>query len=288
MPRRTDRRERRDRAGGTAVAPSDKHSLKRDTRRPARTPTLIQQWPLLVGLTSVLAVLLAGVAIVLSLLSVSVTGRVSPIGSQSPAGATSVTVAGAPGQDPRVLATPSGPGLPVAIDRRTKGRADAPVVITEWFDFQCPACGRFALTSEPEIDRLYVQTGKVRYIFRNLAFLGPESVYAAEAAEAAAAQGRYWDFAKMVFSQQNGENRGAFSPDNLKRFASALGLDMKAFNDALDRGVYREAILAEKKEGDAAGIKATPSFLINGRLLPNVPSVDSLGKLIDEEAAKKP
>lgn len=199
----------------------------------------------------------------------------------SVSGWSSAPIAG-PGSSP-VAANPE----PSQGDPRSKGSLEAPVVITEWLDFQCPACGSYALNQEPEIQRLYVDTGKARFVDRNMAFLGPESTFAAEAAQCAADQGRYWAFRTLLFQRQRGENQGAFRPENLKRFAAELGLDQKAFNSCLDGGVYRNFVQRETREGEAQGVRATPSFQVNGRLIPGVPSVQALGRLIEEEIARR-
>ena len=173
------------------------------------------------------------------------------------------------------------------LERRTKGSPSAPVVITEWFDYQCPACRTYSLSREPEIERLYVDTGKVRFVSRNLPFLGPESFLAAEAAECAADQGRYWAYRTLLFQRWRGENVGAYSVENLKRLASELGLDRGRFDACLDGGKYREAVLAEVREGSALGVRATPTFFINGRPISGVPSVERMGSLIEEELARR-
>jgi protein-disulfide isomerase len=172
-------------------------------------------------------------------------------------------------------------------ERASLGFPDAPVVITEWIDFQCRACRIFALNREPELVRRYIETGQVRLVSRSLAFLGAESVLAAEAAEAAADQGRYWEYRKLLFERQQGENRGTFLPDNLRRFAAELGLDQAAFKEALERGKYRSAVLAETRLGESLGVNATPTLFVNGQKVEGVPSMDRLARIIEEELAKR-
>lgn len=218
-----------------------------------------QQWLLLVALASALGLLLGTGMIILSLMSVSSYPTAPVVKGRDPAG----------------------------LERRTKGSPNAPVVITEWSDFQCPACARFALTREPVLERLYADSGKVRFVYRNLPFLGPESVWAADAAECAADQGRYWDYRTLLFQRQRGENRGAFSLENLKRFAAELGLDQGAFSACLDQGKHRTAIQEEMREGDRLGVDATPTFFINGRMIDGIPSVEAFQKMIEEELARK-
>ncbi len=242
------------RTEGPAVSPGRRGG--RDPRGPASLPA---RWPLLVVLASTLGLALGVVMIALNLISASMPVSTASIGRN-----------------------PDSQGW----ERRTLGNPDAKVVITEWSDFQCPACRAYALTREPVLEQQYLSTGKVRFVYRNFAFLGPESIFAAEAAEAAADQGRYFDYRALLWQRQRGENLGAFKAENLKAFAAELGLDQKKFNEALDSGKYRSAVLAEQKEGEALGVNATPTLMINGQIVPGVPSVEKMKALIDEELAK--
>jgi protein-disulfide isomerase len=111
----------------------------------------------------------------------------------------------------------------------------------------------------------YIETGKVKVVYHNFAFIGPESEWAAQAAECANDQGKYWDYNYYLFDHQTGENVGAFSRDNLKRFATELKLDRGAFDACFDGGKYVELVQKETADARTRGIQATPSFYINGR-----------------------
>jgi len=154
------------------------------------------------------------------------------------------------------------------------GDPNAPVTVYEYADFQCPACGVFARQYKPRIEADYIQTGKVRLVFRNFAFLGPESLWAAEAAYCAAEQGGFWAYHDKLFANQRGENRGAFSKTNLVRFARELGLKEQDFKECLDSERYKQKVQDDIREGKAQGIDATPSFIVNGEL---IRGVDYLG-----------
>lgn len=147
------------------------------------------------------------------------------------------------------------------------GDPNAPVTVYEYADYQCPACGYFAKQHRPKIEDDYIKTGKVRLVFKNFAFLGQESVWAAEAAYCAAEQGGFWAYHDKLFANQRGENRGAFSKPNLVRFARELGLKVEDFQLCLDSGRYRQKVLDESREGEAAGITSTPSFIVNGQIV---------------------
>ncbi len=229
------------------------------------TVTLLppRRWPLLVALASTFGVVLGVVVIALNLASVS-----APVSG--------------------VARAPVGPAAALqGPDRRSLGNPNAPVVVTEWSDFQCPACRLYALNREPSLEKEYVEAGKVRFVYRNFAFLGPESILAAEAAECAADQGRYWDYRSTLWQRQRGENQGAFRPENLKGFAAELGLDQAKFDACLDNGTHRAEVLAEEKEGEALGVNATPTLFINSRKMQGVPSLDTMKAAIEEELAKK-
>lgn len=147
------------------------------------------------------------------------------------------------------------------------GDPSALVTVYEYADYQCPACGIFARQYKPRIEEDYIKTGKVRLVFKNFAFLGQESVWAAEAAYCAAEQGGFWAYHDKLFANQRGENRGAFSKANLVRFARELGLKPEDFQMCLDSGRYRQKVQDELREGEAQGITSTPSFIVNGQIV---------------------
>ena len=183
----------------------------------------------------------------------------------------------------------------------TLGSPDAPVTIIEFADFQCPFCAAVAgknwraieyLRSkdpdwEPIVPNLkpYIEAGQVKFIFRNFPFLGPESQWAAEAAECAHEQGRFWDYYDKLWANQKGENTGAFSKENLKRFAAELGLETKAFNRCLDSGKYAEEVRDDKEEGQRLGVRGTPAFFINGQLVTGAQPFSAVKQLIERELA---
>ncbi|RME08443.1 MAG: hypothetical protein D6803_01215 [Anaerolineae bacterium] len=111
----------------------------------------------------------------------------------------------------------------------------------------------------------YISQGLVRLGYVHFAFLGEESFWAAEASECAAEQDAFWEFHDYLFEHQNGENRGAFSKDNLKQFAADLGLDTAAFNECLDSGKYSDLVQEEVNQAQQLGVRSTPTFVVNGQ-----------------------
>jgi protein-disulfide isomerase len=141
----------------------------------------------------------------------------------------------------------------------------APVVIEEFSDFQCAFCRQFFLETEKPLIEQYVSTGKVYFIYRTLgSWLGPGSQYAAEAAYCAGDQDMFWEYHDTLFTNQR---RMEFSPVNLIQFADELGLDLIKFGDCVESSKYREQINKDLADGISAGVRGTPSFLINGRLV---------------------
>ncbi|MEW6287369.1 MAG: thioredoxin domain-containing protein [Chloroflexota bacterium] len=156
----------------------------------------------------------------------------------------------------------------VARTRHFKGDPNAPVTIIEFGDFQCPYCGQFFSRTEPQIYERYIQSGKVRFGYFHFAFLGEESNWAAQAAECAAEQNKFWEYHDKLYNSQSGENQGAFSRDNLKRFADELGLDTSAFSECLDSGRYAQLVSNESSMASSIGVNSTPTFLlVNGQFI---------------------
>ncbi len=117
----------------------------------------------------------------------------------------------------------------------------------------------------PQIVRDYVDTGKATLVYKHTAFLGPESSWAAIAAECAADQNRFWDFHNLLFSRQSGENQGAFNKDKLLGFATELKLDLARFEPCLSNEETQARVQADTQEGRQAGVTGTPTFFINGQ-----------------------
>jgi protein-disulfide isomerase len=160
-------------------------------------------------------------------------------------------------------------GSDLVSTEKSLGAPDAPVVVVEYADFQCPYCRQFAQGPGQQLKADYVDSGQVRLVFRHLAFIGDESTWAAEASECANEQGRFWDYHDKLYDEQAGENQGAFRRDNLKRFAAELGLDTAQFDDCFDAGKYESAVQAEFDDARLRRITSTPTILVDGQLIRN-------------------
>ncbi|OHA46757.1 MAG: hypothetical protein A3A80_02785 [Candidatus Terrybacteria bacterium RIFCSPLOWO2_01_FULL_44_24] len=147
------------------------------------------------------------------------------------------------------------------------GDANASVEVVEWGDFQCPFCKRFFDDVESKLITDYVNTGKIKFAFRDFAFLGQESSDAANAARCANAQGKFWNYHDYLYTNQGGENQGEFSKANLKQFAQTIGLNSAQFNACVDADTYQAQVEADKSAGDEAGVAGTPATFVNGKLI---------------------
>lgn len=167
----------------------------------------------------------------------------------------------------------------------TLGSPDAPVAIVEFADFQCPFCGRFYQTTAKDIMSTYVKTGKARFIYRDFAFLGEESNWAAQAARCAGDQGKYWQYHDYLFEHQKGENQGTFTKDHLKSFALELGLNAGNFNTCLDSEKHKQEVESDTAMGKKFGVSGTPTTFVNGKLVQGAVPFETV-KLTIEEALK--
>src|SRR5512139_3383754 len=163
-------------------------------------------------------------------------------------------------------------GMPAAATERAKatgntlGEATAPVTLEVYADFQCPACGQFDRTTLREIEDKYVKNGKLKVVFNHYAFIGDESVRAAEASECANDQGKFWEYADTLFNNQAGENQGAFSDANLEKFAQQVGLDLDKYRTCMQAHTYLSKVQTSTQNGTQRGVNATPTLFIDGKL----------------------
>lgn len=147
------------------------------------------------------------------------------------------------------------------------GDAKAPVTIVEYADYQCPYCEKYFQQNQTSFISQYVNSSKARFVWKDYAFLGQESTWAAEAARCANDQGKFWAYHDYLYTHQGQENSGAFSKANLKKFAGVLGLNTAQFNTCLDTDKYTSFIQKETQEASAIGVNGTPATFINGLLV---------------------
>ncbi len=167
-------------------------------------------------------------------------------------------------------------------DDHVLGNKDAKVTIVEYADFRCPFCERFYTQAEKQLVADYVNTGKVRFIFRNFAFLGQESVWASEAAECAAEQGKYWEYYNWLFSNQAPESDlNYYSKANLTKYAGKVGLNTTQFAPCLNSDKYSKHVADDSASGTAIGVTGTPTTFINGQKIVGAQPYETFKQAID-------
>jgi protein-disulfide isomerase/rhodanese-related sulfurtransferase len=166
-----------------------------------------------------------------------------------------------------------------AVPVSTLGDADAPVTMIEYSDFQCPYCQRYAAETLPTLLDRYVDEGLVRMEWRDFPALGPISLQLAVAGRAAELQGRFWDFHDAVFA--SGER--ITDPAQIRTLAQSAGLDLDAFDAAVDDPTLELAVRRTMESGQAAGVTGTPAFLVDGRPISGAQPLDVFVELIEAE-----
>ncbi len=185
--------------------------------------------------------------------------------------------AGAPAAAPQA---PAGPVDVSVDDDPSIGPADAPVTIIEFSDFQCPYCTRFR---DETLDQLLDEYGdQVHIVYRDfpLTQIHQYAVGAAIAAECANDQGMFWEMHDTLFA-----NQSALDTESLRGYAEDLGLDMDTFDSCLEDQSVNDEVMADLADGQSYGVRGTPSFFINGRLLVGAQPFESFQAIIDEELA---
>ncbi|MFB6241106.1 MAG: DsbA family protein [Gemmatimonadota bacterium] len=159
----------------------------------------------------------------------------------------------------------SGTGSPASVrsasERPSRGPEDAPVTVVEFTDYECPFCRRYYRQTYHRLLDAY--EGEIRYVVRNFPLsIHPNARKAAEAAECAHNQGRFWDYHDHLF-----EHADALEPADLKRYARELGLDGARFDRCLESGKESGTVESDLAAGRRLGIQGTPTFFVNGRPL---------------------
>ena len=141
----------------------------------------------------------------------------------------------------------------------TRGNKSAPVTMIEFSDYQCPFCKRHFQQTVPALIKDYVDTGKVRYAFRDfpLAQIHPLATKAAEAARCAGEQGKYWEMHDRLFANQD-----ALEGEKLPEHAKAIGIDEPKFRKCMDEGRSASAVKQDLEAGTQIGIRGTPAIVL--------------------------
>jgi protein-disulfide isomerase len=204
-------------------------------------------------------------------------GRGAFVAEQQP-GAIQQPQVAQPTQPPQVV-----PGVS-ADDDPSIGDEDAPILIVEFSDFQCPYCTRF---HQQTLQPLLEQYGdKIRFVYRDYPLTGihPDALKAAEAAECADEQGKFWDLHDAMFENQTVTGVGVAAIAGMAE--NIEGLDVDALNECIESGKYAEEVQKDMTDASSYGVTGTPTFFINGVRLVGAQPLTAFTVIIDQELAK--
>jgi protein-disulfide isomerase len=169
-----------------------------------------------------------------------------------------------------------------------KGSADAPVEITEFADYQCPFCQTFATLQMPTIEERLINTGRLRWRYRD--FPLQQHSFARLAAHSAACadeQGKYWQQHQRIYEGQQDWAAARDAGPIFRQYAQAAGLDLSRYDACMKAGKYAGRIQASLNEGMQAGVNSTPTLLVGDRLYRGRFDSDAITKLVDSLAPRR-
>jgi len=168
------------------------------------------------------------------------------------------------------------------------GSDSAPVELMEFSDFECPWCARYDVLQMPDIRQRIVSTGRLRIRFVHFPLsIHQKSPYAHLAAACANEQGRFWDMADTIFGNQDEWVESTNPAGVLEGYARRVGLDMDRYRSCVQERRTWGRVMADKQLGDSLGVSGTPTFYVNGRLWPDVPSADQVLHIVDSIAPQR-
>ncbi len=142
------------------------------------------------------------------------------------------------------------------------GAKNAPITMIEFGDYQCYYCNNFYHTIEPDIVKNYINTGKVKMIFKDFTIIGQDSVTAANAAHCAQDQGKFWEYHNALYDNWSGENTGWISLSGLTTFAKQVGLNQETFRQCVTQSKFIPTVRASVSDAKNLGLTGTPDFFI--------------------------
>ena len=142
------------------------------------------------------------------------------------------------------------------------GDSNAPITLVEFGDYQCHYCHVFFDSIEGDIIKNYVETGKVKIIFKDYNIIGEDSVKASQGAHCANDQGMFWEYHDILYSNWTGENNGWASGTNLTNFAEEIGLDMNKWTECMMQQKHSQTILSSNEDARALELTGTPAFFV--------------------------
>lgn len=169
-------------------------------------------------------------------------------------------------------------------DYPPKGDKNAKVTIVAFEDFRCPFCEKLFSNVLPQLQKDYIDTGKVKLYYRNYQFLGPASVIAGNAGECANDQGKFWQFHDYMYKNQPSESdTSIYTSPILSQIAGQLGMDSTKFKDCLDSKKFDKNVSQDLADGQKAGVSGTPTLFINGQPIVGAQPYSAFKTIIDQE-----
>ena len=172
------------------------------------------------------------------------------------------------------------------------GDENAPITLVEFGDYQCFFCNKFFHETESAILKNYVETGKVKIIFKDFTIIGPDSIAAANAAHCAKDQGKFWEYHDTLYNNWGGENNDWASSENLLKFAQSIELNEERFVKCMVEKKYDQLVTSSNNDAKTLGLTGTPGFFIIGpdnqiTKIPGAQPYESFQKIFEYELAKK-
>jgi protein-disulfide isomerase len=171
------------------------------------------------------------------------------------------------------------------------GDINAKITLVEFGDYQCHFCNVFFHSTEHKILQQYVETGKVKIIFKDYTIIGPDSVQASHGTHCASEQGLFWEYHDILFSNWAGENNGWASKENLFNFAQEINLDLEQWAECMDNETHLKTIVASTDDARSLELTGTPAFFVIGQdeeitKLIGAQPYETFEKIFDEELKK--
>ena len=144
------------------------------------------------------------------------------------------------------------------------GNIEAPITLVEFGDYQCFFCNKFFHDTEETLFQNYVDTGKVKVIFKDFTIIGPDSINAAHGAHCANEQEKFWEYHDILYNNWTGENNGWAASENLLGFAQEINLDIDEWSQCMQDARYQQKITSSNNDARTLGLTGTPGFFVIG------------------------
>ncbi len=226
------------------------------------------------------------VAAVVAVVAALLVGVVLTSAEDTGEAAQEASATSAQSEDPRELEEQVGLARRNADAVTAIGDVDAPLVLIEYSDYRCPFCGKFARDTMPVLMEEYIDTGKIRFEWRDLPVFGEESMKGAMAARAAGEQGRYWEYHDAMYADAPERGHLEITDKKVLAWAKEVGVeDLTQFEADLDDPDLRAQVERDAEQARQIGATGTPTFVLGGQIMVGAQPVDAFRDLIDEQLA---